>query len=115
MKRSNAETVGELSQKILKLFHIDENVMALNIKEDWTKIVTCFCSVYNGLGTIYQLDAGVICQYTQGIRLKDKKLYVTLTSAPLIQELKMNSQLFLSKIWEYYEINADVIKSIHFN
>lgn len=115
MKRSNAETVGELSQRILKLFHIDENVMSLDIKEDWPQIVGSFCKVYNGMGTIYQLDAGLICQYTQGIRLKDKKLYVTLTSAPLIQELKMNSQLMLSKIWEHYEINADIIKSIHFN
>lgn len=115
MKRSSAETVSELSQKMLKLFHIDENVLALDIKQDWPQIVNRFCSVYNGMGTIYQLDAAFICQYTQGIRLKDKKLYVTLTSAPLIQELKMNSQLMLSKIWEYYAINADIIKSIHFN
>lgn len=115
MKRSNAETVGELSQKIMKLFHIDENILALNIKEDWHKIVDSFCAIYNSSGNIYSLDSDVICKYTQGVRLKDKKLYITLTSAPLIQELKMNSQLILSKIWEYYGINSDVIVSMHFN
>lgn len=115
MRRSNTESVKDLSEKILKLFHIDENILGLKIKEDWSIIITNFCDVYNGSGSIYKLDPKVICEYTKGIKLKDKKLYVTLSSAPLIHELKYNSQLILAKVWEKYEINADVIMSIHFN
>lgn len=97
MKRKNASTISSILQEYVHRVKIDEDMLALDIERVWPELV----------GEEY-------VQYTQGMMMKNKQLYVTMLSPAASNELMMRRSEILKKIHEKFDIDSTVLSAVHF-
>lgn len=97
MKRKTATTISSVLSDYVRRVKIDEDMLALDIEKAWPEIV-----------------GQEFLQYTQGMMMKNKQLYVTMLSPAASNELMMRRSEILKKIHERFEIDSSVLHSIHF-
>jgi predicted nucleic acid-binding Zn ribbon protein len=85
MRSSNDQKLGEAIKDMLKLYHLDEKLDEHKLVRSWEKVV-----------------GPMISKHTTEIYISNSKLYVTIDSAPLRQEMSYS----LSKIIK--DLNAMV-------
>lgn len=76
---------------------IDEDMLALDIERVWAELV-----------------GEEFVQYTQGMMMKNKQLYVTMLSPAASNELMMRRSEILKKIHEKFDIDSTVLSAVHF-
>lgn len=97
MKRKSAITISSLLKEYVHRVKIDEDMLALDIERVWPEIV-----------------GAEFLQYTQGMTVKNKHLYVTMLSPAASNELMMRRSEILKKIHERFEIDSTVLSAVHF-
>lgn len=97
MKRKSATMISSVLADYVHRIKIDEDMLALDIERVWPEIV-----------------GEEFVQYTQGMMMKNKQLYVTMLSPAASNELMMRRSEILKKIHEKFEIDSTVLSSIHF-
>jgi len=95
MKRSNEQSIKEALAGMLRDYHLDEKVNESRLKEQWEKMF-----------------GKTIMKYTRKIFVKDRKLFLTLDSSSLKQELLYNKQKMIDRINS--EISQGMIDDIVF-
>ncbi|MGC9150935.1 MAG: DUF721 domain-containing protein [Microbacter sp.] len=96
MKRQNAQTLGEAIRRFLEEQHtLNKKLQETRLIQSWSEIV--------GQG---------IAHYTTHLEVKNKKLYVTLSSSLLRHDLTMQRQLLITKINDF--LQNEVITDIRF-
>lgn len=95
MKRTNAETVGEIISRVLKAENLDGRLDEQRLVSLWPEVV-----------------GAVINRYTSQRYIKDHVLYVHLTSAPLRNELLMHRSQLIESLNEI--VGSKVITDIVF-
>lgn len=93
MRKTNEQPLGSAIKDFLKAFHLQSKVHEVQIKDLWLKVM-----------------GKTISHYTSDIRLKDGKLIVSLTSAPLKQDLKYNKEKIIERLNE--ELGESVVKEV---
>lgn len=83
VKRSNDQPLKDAIREMLDTFHLQERVNELRLKENWEKIF-----------------GKTIAKYTQKISVRSGKLYLTVDSASLRQELTFNKEKMIGRINE---------------
>jgi len=81
MKRSNDQSIKEALSQMLRDLRLDERVNEERLKKKWEA-----------------LFGKLIMKYTKQIRVKDKKLFLSIDSASLKQELLFNKQKMIDRI-----------------
>lgn len=97
MKRKNAITISSVLQDYVHRVKLDEDMLALDIERVWQEIV-----------------GEEFVEYTQGMMMKNKQLYVTMLSPAASNELMMRRSEILKKIHDRFEIDSSVLSAIHF-
>jgi len=97
MKRTNASTISSVLKEYVHRVKIDEDMLAFDIEKAWPEFVE-----------------PEFLQYTQGMTMKNKHLYVTMLSPAASQELMMRRSEILKKIHDKFEIDSTVLAAIHF-
>lgn len=97
MKRKNAVTISSVLQDYVHRVKLDEDMLALDIERVWPELV-----------------GEEFVQYTQGMMMKNKQLYVTMLSPAASNELMMRRSEILKKIHDKFEIDSSVLSAIHF-
>ncbi|MBR5209463.1 MAG: DUF721 domain-containing protein [Paludibacteraceae bacterium] len=97
MKRKNASTISSILQEYVHRVKIDEDMLALDIERVWPELV-----------------GEEFVQYTQGMMMKNKQLYVTMLSPAASHELMMRRSEILKKIHEKFDIDSTVLSAVHF-
>lgn len=97
MKRKNASTISSILQEYVHRVKIDEDMLALDIERVWPELV-----------------GKEFVQYTQGMMMKNKQLYVTMLSPAASNELMMRRSEILKKIHEKFDIDSTVLSAVHF-
>lgn len=97
MKRKNASTISSILQEYVHRVKIDEDMLALDIERVWAELV-----------------GEEFVQYTQGMMMKNKQLYVTMLSPAASNELMMRRSEILKKIHEKFDIDSTVLSAVHF-
>lgn len=95
MKRTNAETVGQIIQHYLETEKLDTKIYELRVAELWADVV----------------GAGVN-RYTVNRYVKDGCLFVRLSSATLRNELMLGRSVLVKRLNE--AVGHEVIKDIIF-
>lgn len=95
MKYTQAETVGDIITKLLKEEHLENKFDEQRVTMLWQEVV--------GLG---------INRYTANRYVKDGTLFVTITSAPLRNELMLNRSLLIARLNDL--VGREVIHEIIF-
>ena len=86
MKRQNEQPLKETIREMLHSYHLKERVNELRLKENWVKIF-----------------GKTIGKYTRRISVKDKKLFLSIESSSLRQELSFNQPKMIERINEFIE------------
>ena len=81
MKRSNDQTLKEALTGMLRSFHLEEKVNEGRLKENWEK-----------------LFGKTVMKYTRQIKVSNHKLFLTIDSAPLRQEMLYNKEKMVERI-----------------
>ena len=97
MKRKNASTISSILHEYVHRVKIDEDMLALDIERVWPELV-----------------GEEFVQYTQGMMMKNKQLYVTMFSPAASNELMMRRSEILKKIHEKFDIDSTVLSAVHF-
>lgn len=97
MKRKSATMISSVLSDYVHRVKLDEDMLALDIERVWQEIV-----------------GEEFMQYTQGMMMKNKQLYVTMLSPAASNELMMRRSEILKKIHERFEIDSTVLASVHF-
>lgn len=97
MKRTNATTMSSILKDYVHRVKIDEDMLAFDIQKAWPELVE-----------------PEFLQYTQGMTMKNKHLYVTMLSPAASNELMMRRSEILKKIHDRFEIDSSVLEAIHF-
>lgn len=95
MKRTNAETVGQIIQHYLETEKLDTKIYELQVAELWADVV--------GSG---------VNRYTVNRFVKDGCLFVRLSSATLRNELMLGRSILVKRLNE--AVGREVIKDIIF-
>lgn len=95
MKRTNAETIGQIIKNYLEAEKLDGKMNELRVAELWADVV--------GPG---------VNRYTVNRYVKDGCLYVRLSSAPLRNELMLGRSILVKRLNE--AVGHEVIKDIIF-
>lgn len=95
MKRTNAESIGDIIKHYLEAEKLDKKMDELRVAELWTDVV--------GMG---------VNRYTINRYVKDGCLYVRLSSAPLRNELMLGRSILVKRLNE--AAGKEVIKDIIF-
>ncbi len=95
MSKSNERPLGDIIREFVRLYHLDDKLTEARIASLWEKIM-----------------GEAIAKYTTGLYLKDHKLTVYLTSAPLRNELHLASTKIIQSINR--EMGKVVVKTISF-
>lgn len=93
MRKNNDQPIAEVIKEIFKRYHLESKVNEVQIKDVWLKVM-----------------GKSIAHYTSSIHLKDKKLTIILTSAPLRQDMHYNKELLIQRLNE--EMGERVINEI---
>jgi predicted nucleic acid-binding Zn ribbon protein len=83
VKRSNDQPLKDALNELLDSYHLKERVNEFRLKENWEKIF-----------------GKTIAKYTRAISVRNKKLFVTIDSASLRQELTYNKPKMIERINE---------------
>jgi len=83
MKRSNDQQLKEALDELLDSYHLKERVNEMRLKENWEK-----------------LFGKTISKYTLKISVRSTKLFLTVDSASLRQELMFNKEKMIERINE---------------
>ena len=97
MKRKNASMISSVLRDYVHRVKIDEDMLALDIERVWAELV-----------------GEEFVQYTQGLMMKNKQLYVTMLSPAASNELMMRRSEILKKIHEKFDIDSTVLSAVHF-
>ena len=97
MKRKNASMISSVLRDYVHRVKIDEDMLALDIDRVWAELV-----------------GEEFVQYTQGMMMKNKQLYVTMLSPAASNELMMRRSEILKKIHEKFDIDSTVLSAVHF-
>ena len=97
MKRKNASMISSVLRDYVHRVKIDEDMLALDIERVWPELV-----------------GEEFVQYTQGMMMKNKQLYVTMLSPAASNELMMRRSEILKKIHEKFDIDSTVLSTVHF-
>lgn len=97
MKRKNASMISSVLRDYVHRVKIDEDMLALDIERVWAELV-----------------GEEFVQYTQGMMMKNKQLYVTMLSPAASNELMMRRSEILKKIHEKFDIDSTVLSAVHF-
>ena len=81
MKRSNDQPLKDAISEMLDTFHLRERVNEVRLRENWEKIF-----------------GRTIAKYTRNLSVRGGKLYLTLDSASLRQELTFNKAKMIGRI-----------------
>jgi predicted nucleic acid-binding Zn ribbon protein len=96
MKRQNAQTLGEAIRHFLEEQHaLNKKLQETRLIQSWDEIV--------GSG---------IANYTTHLEVKNKKLYVTLSSSLLRHDLTLQRHLLIAKINDFFQ--DEIIVDIRF-
>lgn len=95
MKRTDAETIGQIIQRYLEAEKLDTKMYELRVAELWADVV--------GSG---------VNRYTVNRYVKDGCLVVRLSSAPLRNELMLGRSILVKRLNE--AVGHEVIKDIIF-
>ncbi len=95
MKRTNAETIGQIIKHYLETEKLDGKMNELRVAELWAEVV--------GPG---------VNRYTINRYVKDGCLFVRLSSAPLRNELMLGRSILVKRLNE--AVGQEVIKDIIF-
>ncbi|MFN0274898.1 MAG: DUF721 domain-containing protein [Chitinophagales bacterium] len=93
MRKANEQPVGSAIKDFLKAFHLENKVHEVQVKDLWMKVM-----------------GKTIAHYTSDIKLKDGRLYIFLTSAPLKQDLNFNKENIMERLNE--EMGERVVKEV---
>ena len=85
--------LGELIDKLLETYNLSGKRSEVNLAQNWSEVV----------GTM-------IASHTSKIQLVDDKLYVTISSAPLKNELNYLKETLIQKVNTY--LGKDQVKDI---
>ena len=94
MKRTEAETVGDIITRLLKAENLEQKFDEQRVAAMWKDVV--------GQG---------INRYTVNRSVRNGVLYVTISSAPLRNELMMNRSRLVSRINDFigHEVIHDIV------
>lgn len=95
-RKSEPETIGSAIQDFLKAFKIEDRFAETNLINSWERVM-----------------GAPIAKRTEKIYIRDKKLFVYLTSAPLRHELNMQRDkilVMLTKEFGQPIVNEVIIK-----
>jgi predicted nucleic acid-binding Zn ribbon protein len=95
MRRSNTEKLDEILSQVLKQNHLDEKLYEVRVIKSWSVVL-----------------GENIMNYTSNIYFSKKKLYVTLSSSVLRQELFLSRDNIKKLLNE--NVGADVVQEIVF-
>lgn len=95
MRRSNTEKLDEILSQVLKQNHLDEKLYEVRVIKSWSVVL-----------------GDNIMNYTSNIYFSKKKLYVTLSSSVLRQELFLSRDNIKKLLNE--NVGADVVQEIVF-
>ena len=84
MKRSNDQPIKEAIDELLDSYHLKERVNEMRLKENWGKIF-----------------GKMISKYTSHLGVRNAKLFLTVESASLRQELSFNKEKMIERINEF--------------
>ncbi len=93
MKRQNEQPLKEVIQQLLDTYHLKEKVNELRLVQSWET-----------------LFGKTIAKYTQKMFVSNKKLHLTITSAPLRQELMYSREKLIERINE--AIEEDFVREV---
>ncbi len=93
MKRQNEQPLKEVIQQLLDTYHLKEKVNELRLVQSWEG-----------------LFGKTISKYTQKMFVSNKKLYLTINSAPLRQELMYSRDKIVERINE--AIEEDFVREV---
>jgi len=96
MKRQNEQSLKEALRELLDSYHLREKVNEMRLLQNWE-----------------QLFGKTISKYTEKIYVHNKKLYLTINSAPLRHELMYSRDKIVERINEVIEkdfVNEVVIR-----
>jgi predicted nucleic acid-binding Zn ribbon protein len=86
MKRQNEQPLKETIHEMLDSFHLRERVNEFRLRQNWENIF-----------------GKTISRYTREVIVKNKKLFLTIESASLKQELSFNQPKMIERINEFIE------------
>jgi len=95
MRRSNTEKLDEILSQVLKQNHLDEKLYEVRVIKSWSVVL-----------------GDNIMNYTSNIYFSKKKLYVTLSSSVLRQELFLSRDNIKKLLNE--NVGVDVVQEIVF-
>ena len=95
MRRSNTEKLDEILSQELKQNHLDEKLYEVKVIKSWPVVL-----------------GENIMNYTSNISFSKKKLYVTLSSSVLRQELFLSRDIIIKSLNE--NVGANVVQEIVF-
>jgi hypothetical protein len=93
MRKTNEQPLGAAIKDFLKAFHLENKVHEVQVKDLWLKVM-----------------GKTISHYTSDIKLKEGRLFVTLTSSPLKQDLNYNKEKIIERLNE--ELGEIVVKEV---
>lgn len=93
MKRQNDQSLKDAINELLNSYHLKEKVNEMRLVNKWE-----------------ELFGKTISKHTQKIFVNNKKLYLTISSAPLRQELLYSREKIVQRINE--SIEKDFIKEV---
>ena len=93
MSERNQYTLKDLIQKMLKSYKIEGKVKEVELRQNWEKL----------MGTM-------IDKHTSSIYLKDNKLFLTVDSPVLRQELSYGKTLIIEKVNDF--MGEELIKDV---
>ncbi|MBX7107075.1 MAG: DUF721 domain-containing protein [Chitinophagales bacterium] len=93
MKRQNDQPIKEVIAELLQTYHLKEKMNEVKLLQHWES-----------------LFGKTISKYTEKMFVSNKKLYLTINSAPLRQELMYNRQVMMERINE--AIEKDFIREV---
>ncbi|WP_420384805.1 DUF721 domain-containing protein [Roseivirga sp.] len=92
-RKGEPESLGEAIQEMLKSFHIEEKFHETNLINSWEKIM-----------------GAPIAKRTSKVYIRDKKLFVHISSAPLKHELTMSRDKILVLIAR--ELGSSIVNEV---
>lgn len=95
MRRKNTERLDDILGQVLKQNHLDEKLYETRVIKSWSLVL-----------------GENIMHYTTNIYFNKKKLYVSLSSSVLRQELFLTREEIKNSLNKY--VGADVVKEIVF-
>ena len=83
MRKSNEQTLKEVLQEMVEFYKLRSKLNQSKIRQLW-----------------HEMMGSMVSKYTTGIKLRRKKLYIDISSAPLRQELSFGKEKIVKMLNE---------------